>query len=103
MLSRQALVVGSGAAPEELGGDDDVGSLPAELADGLAHDLFGSAVGVDLGVVEEVDTVVAAALEEELGFFDVELVAEADPGSVGELRDFQARSAEVLVLHFGKV
>ena len=79
VLSGEALVVGSGAAPEYLGGDDEVGALPSELAEGLAHDLLGAAVGVDLGVVEEVDAVVAAALEEGLGLLDVELVAKAHP------------------------
>lgn len=71
VLPGQTLIVGAGTTPEDLGGDDDVGALPAELADGLAHDLFGAAVGVDLGVVEEVDAVVAAALEEGFSFFDV--------------------------------
>lgn len=42
----------------------------------------------------------AAGLEESLGFFDVELVAEADPRAVGELAHFEAGSAEVVVLHF---
>lgn len=100
MLPRQALVVGARPAPEDLGGYHDVGSLPTQLADGLAHDLLGPAVGVDLGVVEEVDAVFAAGLEESLGFFDVELVAEADPRAVGELAHFEAGSAEVVVLHF---
>lgn len=80
VLAGETLVVGPWAAPEDLGGDDEVGALPAELADGLAHDLLGPSVGVHLGVVEEVDAAVAAALEEGLGLFDVQLVAEAHPG-----------------------
>lgn len=99
VLPGQALVVGTGATPEDLGGDDDVGSLPAELADSLAHDLLGAAVGVDLGVVEEVDAVVAAALEERLGLLHVELVPEAHPRPVGELAHLQPRPSQVLVLH----
>ncbi|KAM1041247.1 hypothetical protein ACFX13_031191 [Malus domestica] len=83
----------SGAAPEDLGEEDDVEALPAELADGLAHDLLGAARGVDHGVVEEVDAMVAEGLEEGLGLLDVELVAEADPGAVGELAHFEAGPA----------
>ena len=102
VLAGEALVVGPLASPEDLGGNDDVGALPPELPDGLAHDLLGAAVGVDLGVVEEVDAVVAAALEEGLGFLHVKLVAEAHPRTVGELAHLQARTAEVLVLHRGR-
>jgi hypothetical protein len=99
VLAREALVVGALAAPEELGGEDDVGAAPAEVADGLAHDLLGAAVGVDLGVVEEVDAGVAARLQQRLGVLDVELVAEGDPGAVGELAHAEARAAQVPVLH----
>lgn len=99
VLARQALVVGARPAPEDLGGDDEVGALPAELADGLAHDLLGPAVGVDLGVVEEVDAVVAAALEKGLGFLDVQLVAEGHPRPVRQLGHLQPRSPQILVLH----
>ncbi|GMN71994.1 hypothetical protein TIFTF001_053490, partial [Ficus carica] len=79
VFPREALVVWAGAAPENLGGDDDVGAAPAELADSLAHDLLGAAVGVDLGIVEEVDAVVAAALEEGLRLLLVQLIPEAHP------------------------
>ena len=42
-------------SPEELGGDHVLVSLPAQLAEGFAHDALGLAAGVRLGVVEEVD------------------------------------------------
>lgn len=99
VLPREAFVVRARPAPEDLGGDDDVGSLPPKLLDRLAHDLLGAAIGVDLGIIEEVDAMVAAALEDGFGLLDVELVAEGDPGAVGELRNLEARSAQVLVLH----
>lgn len=83
MLPGESLIVGTLTAPEDLSGNDDVRAFPAEFTDGLSHDLLGTAVGVDFGVVEEVDAVVTATLEEGLGFFDVELVAEAYPCSVG--------------------
>lgn len=100
VLAGEALVVGSGAAPEDLGADDEVGALPPQLADGLAHDLLGAAVGVDLGVVEEVDAVVAAALEEGFRLLHVDLVAEAHPRAVGELAHLEPGPTQVFVLHF---
>lgn len=99
VLPGEAPVVGAWAAPEELGGDDEVGALPTELTEGLAHDLLSAAIGVDLSVVEEVDAMVAAALEEGLGLLHVQLVAEAHPRTVGELAHLETRPAEVVVLH----
>ena len=101
VLPGEALVVGAGAAPEDLGGHDDVGPAPTELADGLAHDLLRSAVGVDLGVVEEVHAVIAAALQQDLRLLDIDLVPERDPRPVRELAHLQPRSPQVLVLHLG--
>jgi len=99
VLAREALVVGALAAPEDLGRNDDVGALPAELPDGLPHDLLGAAVGVDLRIVEEVDAVVAAALEQRLGLLHVQLVPEAHPRAVRQLAHLQPRSPKVPVLH----
>ena len=100
MFPRQTLVVRTRPTPEDLGGDDDVGSAPAQLANRLTHNLLGSAIGVDLGVVEEVDSVITAALENRFGFFHVELVAESDPRSERERAHFQSRFTQILVLHF---
>lgn len=99
MLPGEALVVGATPTPEDLGGDHDVGALPPQLADGLAHDLLSTAVGVDLGVVEEVDTVVAAALQQGLRLLNVQLVPEAHPCTVGELAHLQPRPTQIPVLH----
>jgi hypothetical protein len=99
VLAGEALVVGALAAPEELGGDDDVGAAPAQVPDGLAHDLLGAAVGVHLGVVEEVDARVPARLQQRLGLLHVQLVPEGHPRAVRELADAEPRPAQVLVLH----
>jgi len=99
VLTREALVVGALTAPEDLGRNDDVGALPPELPDRLPHDLLGAAVGVDLGIVEEVDAVVAAGLEQRLGLLHVQLVPEAHPRAVRQLAHLQPRSPKVPVLH----
>ena len=91
VFSGEAFIVGALAAPKDLGGNDDVGSLPPELANGLAHDLFRAAVGVDLGIVEEVDAVVAGAMQERLRLRHVQLVPEADSRSVRELAHSRPR------------
>lgn len=100
VLPGEALIVGTGSAPEDLCGDDDIGALPSQLPDRLAHDLLGAAIGVDFGVIEEVNAVVPATLHKRLGFFDIELVTEADPGPIRELADLESRSTQILVLHF---
>lgn len=83
MLSRKPLVIGTRTSPKDLGGNDYIGALPSKLPNGLTHDLLGSAIGVDFGVVEEIDAVVTAALEKRFGLSDVELIAEAYPSTVG--------------------
>lgn len=82
VLSGETLVVGARSTPEDLGGDDEVGSSPSELANGLAHDLLGATIGVHLGVVEEIDAVVATALEKSLRLLHIQLVSEAHPSAV---------------------
>lgn len=42
--------------------NDDIIALPSEFLDGLAHDDFRLAFGVDLGRVEEVDTTIIRRL-----------------------------------------
>lgn len=63
VLSGQSLIIWTRSTPEDLSGDDDIGATPTQLADCLTHDLLGSAIGVDLGVIEEVDAVITAALQ----------------------------------------
>ena len=63
MFPRETFIVRTRTTPEDLGGDHDVGSPPVQLANRQTHDLLSSAIGVNLGVVEEVDSVIMAALE----------------------------------------
>lgn len=99
VLAGEALVVGAGPAPEELGGDHEVGAAPPELADGLPHDLLRAPVRVHLRVVEEVHAVVAAALQQRLRLLHVQLVPERHPRPVPQLAHPQPRPPHVLVLH----
>lgn len=55
MLTRQAFVVRARTTPEDLGRHNDIRSLPSQLLDGLIYNLLDTAVGVDFGVVEEVE------------------------------------------------
>src|SRR6185437_11929892 len=83
----------------ELRRDDVALTVPAELFDRRAHDLFGLAARVHLGVVEEVDARVmrdAQALEREIV---VELRAEGHPRAEGQQADLEPGTAETAVLH----
>jgi len=57
VLPGHPAVIGTLSSPEDLGGDDVITPLPAQLLQGVTHDPLGIAhVGaVGLGVVEEVD------------------------------------------------
>ena len=89
--------------PEELGGHDVLVTLPAELAEGFAHDALRLTGGVALGVVEEVDTGVfggAEALSRFSGLGDLVLVGKGHPGPEGEHADLQAGPTEATIFHF---
>ncbi|KAE7996141.1 hypothetical protein FH972_000889 [Carpinus fangiana] len=46
---------------------------------GYAFSVFSMAIGIDLGVVEEVDAMISTALQQRLGLLHVQLVPEAFP------------------------
>lgn len=71
----------------------------AEVGERIAHHAFGFAVGVGLGVVEEVDAVVVGGGEQFARFPAPHLLAEGDPGAEGERGQLEARRAEAAVLH----
>ena len=86
-------------SPEQLGRNDIGIALPAELLNGLSHDLFGLPAGVDLGVVEEVDTGFGSGLHALLGKTGVNGIAERDPRTERQFAHFEARAAQTVVLH----
>lgn len=59
--------IGIGGAAQYLGGDDQVVAVPAELLDGLSHDLLRLAASIGLGAVKEVDTAVVRSLHAGIG------------------------------------
>src|SRR4029077_20148950 len=96
---------------EDLGRDDDVLARYLQVAERLAGDLFGAAVGVDVGGVDEVDAGIERAADDALRFLLLKLadlrlyaavVAAAEGhGAEAELGDEQAGAAEGLVFHGG--
>src|SRR5439155_492268 len=54
MLLRQSLVVGSVSAPEDLAGDDDALSAPAQAFDRVPHYRLSITMSVGLGIIEEI-------------------------------------------------
>ena len=86
-------------AEEGFGGHDVTAAAPLRLFEDVAHDEFGFAVGVGLGVVEEVHAGVVGGVEEFFGDGVADLFAEGDPGTEGEGGDLQAGAAEGAVEH----
>src|SRR6266568_441221 len=54
MLPRQSLVVGSVSTPEDLAGDDDTLSAPAQTLERVPHHNLGIAMSISFGIIEEV-------------------------------------------------
>src|SRR5690606_30784214 len=71
----------------------------AQVADHITHHPFGTALGIDLGVVEEIDPVVPCRGDQVAGLAAADLVAEGDPGAEGQRRKLQPGGAETTVLH----
>src|SRR5690606_32347004 len=71
----------------------------AQVGDHVAHHPLGLAVGVALGVVEEVDAVVPGSRDHLACRAPPDLVAEGHPGAEGQRRELQAGGSEAAVLH----
>ncbi len=99
VFAGEAAVVRAFAAPVDLGGDDVVGAFPAGLGEDGAHDFLGDAVGVDLGVVEEVDAGVPGGVHAFGGEVLVHLRSEGHPRTEAESRDLETRVAEKTIFH----
>ena len=94
------LFVGAiGEPPEELGRNDVRCTTPAELLEHVAHDVLGLSLGVDLGVIEEVDARIIGGSHAFARGIVTELRAVADPRAEGELAQLQARRAQPAVIH----
>ena len=105
VLPAQSTGVGFLAAgtEENLGAQDVLVAGPVELLEGVAHlDLTGT-VGVDLGGVEEVDSVVPCSLHALLDNVAVLGAAVGEPSAEGEDRDLETAGAEVAELLEGTV
>ena len=86
-------------APVELRREHVALSVPAELADRLAEDRLGFAVGVGLGGVEVVHPALACQVEALLCERGVDLRTEGHPRAEREHAHLQAGPSESAVLH----
>jgi len=97
---QRVVVVGAAAhAPVELGRHDELDARPGKLLQHLAHDDFAVTFGVDLGVVEEVDSGVERRSHQLARGAGVDLVAVGDPGAERQFGNFQAGAAEATDFH----
>src|SRR3546814_6243865 len=83
-----------------LAGDHEAVAWQAQVGDHVAHHPFCGAVGVGLGVVEEIDAVVPGRGDEVACFAARDAVAERGPRAEGQRGQLQAGGAEAAVLHW---
>ena len=88
-------------ASEELGGDDEVLAGPPKAPEGRPHDPLRLALGVHLGVVEEVDAAIERRGHAVGGEPLVQLLAERHPRSESQRADLETTRAEASILHSG--
>lgn len=100
VLPAQATSVGLLAAgtEEDLCAQDVLVAGPVELLEGSAHLDLASTVGVDLGGVEEVDSMVPGSLHALLDNVAVLSATIGEPSAEGENRDLETAGAEVAEL-----
>src|SRR5690606_29887718 len=102
VLARQAPLGRArvGGGPEEhFAGHTEAVPRQSQVGDDVAHDPLGLAIGVSLGIVEEVDSVVPGGGDQLACRATAELVAEGDPGTKGQGGQLKAGRAEAAVLH----
>jgi hypothetical protein len=101
VLPAEAASVGllAASAEEDLGGEHVLITRPVELLERLTHLDLALAVGVDLGGVEEVDTVVPGSLHALLDNVAVLGAAVGEPSSEREDGDLEAAGSQVAELH----
>ncbi len=101
VFAREAGLVGLVVFPAEKGfaGNDVAAAAPAAFLEDVAHHELGLAVGVGLGVVEEIDARVVGGVEEFLGDGVADLFAEGDPGAEGQRADLKTGATKGAVEH----
>ena len=82
-----------------LAGNKKAAAPPAGFFQDIAHDHLGLAVGVTLGIVEEVHAGIVGGMQQVAGDRVADLAAEGDPGAKGQRRDLQAGRTEPAVDH----
>src|SRR5207248_4530448 len=85
--------------PEKLGRDEVRAAPPALLPEDVAHDRLGPALGIYLGVIEEINPGCVRGRHTIAGEIVSHLIAVGDPGAERELADFESRGAQAAVIH----
>jgi hypothetical protein len=101
VLPAEAASVGllATSAEEDLGAQDVLIARPVELLERSAHLDLTTAIGVDLGSVEEVDAVVPGSLHALLDNVAVLSATVGEPATEGEDRDLETAGTKVAELH----
>ncbi len=99
VLAREALIVGPLPAPEDFGGQHQVGPRPAGILNDVAHHDLRLSARIGLSVVEKVDARIVSRVHAGGRAIFVDLVAKRHPRPKREGRHFEARMTQETVVH----
>src|SRR5207245_11702203 len=102
MLLRQSLVVGSVSTPEDLAGDDDALSAPAQSFDRLPDYRLSITMSVSLGIIEEIHASIVSSRHTLDCNLLTHLPTISDQGTQREFTEFEARACQLTIVNSSK-
>src|SRR5207253_8740937 len=99
MLLRQSPVVGSVSTPEDLAGDDDALSAPAQAFDHIPRYRLSITMSVSLGIIEEIHASIVSSRHTLDCNLLTHLPTIRDPGAQRELTEFESRASQLTIVH----
>src|SRR5439155_27035970 len=99
MLLRQSLVVGSVSTPEDLAGDDDALSAPAQSFDRIPHYRLSITMSVSLGIIEEIHASIVSSRHTLDCDFLADLPTVGDTGAQREFAELKPGNPKLTIVH----
>jgi hypothetical protein len=100
VLAAQAAVVGMAAHGKiYFAREYQVLAIQAQITDGLADEALGFTPGVNIGIVEEVDTASDGGFDASAGFIRVQPFSEGMVSAQSDFADSETRFSQVTVFH----
>src|SRR6266705_1147244 len=99
MLLRQSLVIGSVSTPEDLAGDDDALSAPAQAFDRIPHYRLRITMSVSLGIIKEIHASIVSSRHTLDCNILTHLPTISDPGAQREFTEFDSGASQLAIVH----